>query len=164
MKIIAAISLDGAIGHDNEMIWNVKEDLQHFKNHTTNNVCVVGGVTYRNLPNAALKNREYIVLSNGENVARDASHKVVNNINELKKEVEKVTDKDVYIIGGSGIYEALLNLGEEAYITWINKMYPEANKRFPIERLFNDFKMIEDKGWTKDSNGISYKFTKYKRG
>lgn len=189
MKLIAAVSLDGAIGHNNELLWNLPEDLQRYKEKTLGNICIVGINTYNFLPIKALKGRVHVVISGDYgDIMRgiDAPDETQPRFNLKTKEiidtnaevwnrstlrealdlVEEIRDDDqeIYVIGGERLYESMIDLVDEAEITWINKIYPQANKWFPIHKLFNNFDMVEDTNYFKSkNNGLMYKFTKYKR-
>lgn len=186
LKIISAVSIDGAIGNDNDLLWYVPEDFKRYKEKTTGNICIVGLNTYKNLPLKALEKRTTIVVSGDygdESLFIDAPeekqdryslinkkilglcvynrstiNEALTTANEIKKE-----NQEIYIIGGSQLYKSMIDLCNEAEITWINKLYPEANKRFPIDKLFNDFEIYEDTSWVKSKSGLKYKFTNYKR-
>jgi len=165
MKIIAAISLDGAIGNDNKLLWHLPEDLKRFKEKTIGNYLIVGKNTFENLPDKALEERTFFVLSdidistNKNNVYYFTDkNKLLNTINSIN-----LKNNEIYVIGGSQIYEEFIDLCNEADITWINNIYPTANKRFPINKLFNDFEIVDDSKWNKSINKINYKYTSYKR-
>lgn len=169
MKIIAAISIDGAIGQDNSLLWKLSEDLKRYKEKTMGNILIVGRKTYDSLPLGALKGRTHIVIKHDNGSHIDAPEgcdvhcvysveEAINRANELREE-----EQEVYVIGGSQIYNMFLDRCDEAEITWINKMYPQANKKFPIEKLFEKYEITGDSSWVKSDNGISYKFTNYKR-
>jgi len=189
MILIAAISLDGAIGHDDELLWHIPEDLKQYKEKTLGNICIVGVTTYDFLPLYALKGRTHIVISGnygGDKMRSiDAPDETQPRFNLKTKEVidtnaevwnrstlkeaidlaEEIRGEDqkIYVIGGARIYESMIDLVDEAHITWINKLYPTANKRFPIDKLFNDFEITGDQNYVKSKSGLSYKFTYYER-
>jgi dihydrofolate reductase len=165
MKLIAAISLDGAIGHDNDLLWHLPEDLKRFKEKTLNNYLIVGKTTFENLPDKVLEERTLFVLSD---VDISINKNNVYCFTDKEKLIEAVKaidldDVNVYVIGGSQIYEEFIDLCDEAYITWVNNIYPSANKRFPINKLFNDFEIVNDSSWAKSKSVLNYKYTDYKR-
>jgi len=169
LKLIAAVSLDGAIGNNNELIWNVPEDLQRYKKRTSGNVVIVGLNTFMGMPKQAFANRTAIVVCGIINEA------TLDSLQSLKVYpvsypedaialAEKIAgDREVFVIGGEMIYAEMIDNVNEAEITWINKTYPEANKRFPIDKLFNDFEIVGDQDYLKSIEDLMYKFTYYKR-
>ena len=52
MKIIShlvAVSNELVIGVDNDLPWNLKDDLAHFKKYTLNKVIIMGRKTYESI-------------------------------------------------------------------------------------------------------------------
>lgn len=165
IKLISAVSIDGAIGNDDELLWHISEDLKRYKEKTLGNVLIIGLNTFMSLPIQALKNRTHIIVcGNSMDITKVEGSDVIA-VNLISEAVEKANqirdDKDVYVIGGSMIYESMINLCDELEITWVNRKYPSANKRFPIEK-FNNFNLISDEPWRSNGN-LEYKFSYYKK-
>ncbi len=168
MKLIAisAVSVDGVIGIDDKIPWYIPEDFTHFKNTTMGHILIVGRATYLGLPPKALLGREYIVLSGSKYINDHNIHKyqfssidtILSLIYNVNCDLEKV-----YVAGGSSIYDLLIDSCDEAIITWVDKTYPDGNKRFPIVKLFTNFEATNDSDWKKSILGDSYKIIKYKR-
>lgn len=168
IKLIAAVSIDGAIGNDEKMLWKIPEDLQRYKKLTTGNILIVGRKTYEGLPKVALKGRTHIVVSKTGivNAPADCEVYVSKSIEEAFKKAQELegSERDIYVIGGSNIYEQTIQRCSSVEITWINNIYTEANKRFPITSLFENFSIENDSGWNKNKeSNLSYKFTTYKK-
>lgn len=170
LKLIAAVSLDGAIGNDRELLWKIPEDLQRYKEKTIGNICIVGLKTYENLPTEALLNRSHIVIKYDDGKYIDAppntdvytTHSIKESIKKAKK-LKGKSNKEIYVIGGAEIYNQFIDLCDEAEITWINKSFPKANKRFPLDKLFDNFKITGDQNWTISIRDLMYKFTNYEK-
>lgn len=170
MKLLAAVSIDGAIGNDDKLLWHIPEDFKRYKERTIGNICIVGFNTYESLPIEALKNRTHIVVSGNygdkmrgidapENTQpryRSTLKEAIDTANKIKKE-----GQEIFIIGGAQLYESSIDLCDVAEITWVNKTFPKANKRFPIDKLFKNFGIIGDSNWLKSECGLMYKFTRY---
>ena len=65
MKIIShlvAVSNDLVIGVDNDLPWNLKDDLAHFKKYTLNKIIIMGRKTYESI-GRPLPNRINYVIS-----------------------------------------------------------------------------------------------------
>jgi len=176
LKLIAAISVDGAIGNDNALLWYIKEDFKHYKQLTVGNICIVGLNTYFTLPHLALQRRTHIVVTGGDPRAMDIPPNIsltsnVYTAETLEDAIIKaeafafLTDRKVYFIGGAQLYNDVMekSLADELEITWINKLYPDANKRFPIQKIFDNYTLVEDSDWSKSISGYLYKFCKYKK-
>ncbi|MGL4907777.1 MAG: dihydrofolate reductase, partial [Bacteroidales bacterium] len=60
--MIAAVAKNLAIGKNNELLWHLSEDLQHFKQITSGNTVIMGRKTFESI-GKALPNRHNFVLS-----------------------------------------------------------------------------------------------------
>jgi len=168
MKLIcvAAVSIDGVIGVGDKIPWFIPEDFSHFRKTTIGNVLIVGRNTYLGLPKKALEGREYIVLSTGEYINDHNLNKyqfrsldtILSLIYNVNCDLEKI-----YVVGGSSIYDLLIDSCDEAIITWVNKSYPDGDKRFPIDKLFTNFDAVDEQDWQRSATGSLYKITRYEK-
>ena len=164
MKIIliSAVSLDGVIGIDNEMPWRIPEDFKHFRNTTMGHTLIVGSNTFKTLPPKAHEGRNFIILTNHINPDLDTNKYIqVSGIDNVIKYLSDNDLGDVYVIGGENVYEQFYDYADEAIITWVNKLYPNGNKKFSVGTLFNDFFETTTTDWMKSKTGLSYKITNY---
>ena len=60
---VVALSNNNVIGVNNDLPWNLKKDLAHFKNYTTNKIILMGRKTYESI-GRPLPNRINFVVSN----------------------------------------------------------------------------------------------------
>lgn len=164
--IIAAVSIDGVIGVDNEIPWRIPEDFKHFRNTTMGQMLLVGYNTYKTLPPKAFEGREYIVIC-GDNPILDISPDIYH-FRDLKTTLELIFDpktdlEKIFVAGGAMVYDSLIERCDECIITWVKKSIPNGNKYFPINKLFAYF--VEDKtdDWQMSKSGDEYKITLYKR-
>ena len=165
--IIAAVSVDGVIGIGEDIPWRIPEDFKHFKKTTMGNMLLVGATTFKTLPPQAHEGREFIILNNGERfknleTIQYYQFSELDTVLTLLNHENVLLDK-VFVIGGASIYSALIDYCDDAIITWVNKTYPEGDKRFPIDKLFANFDEYSDQDWQKSKSGPSYKITYYKR-
>jgi len=164
--IIAAVSVDGIIGIDNEIPWRIPEDFKHFRNTTMGNMLLIGYNTYKMLPAKAFEGREYIVLTGGnpiEDISPFIYHfKDLDMIFSVLDSHNLDFDK-IFVAGGEMIYNSLIDYCDEAIITWVNLNIPNGNKRFPIVNLFANFEVYSDQNWQTSKTGTQYKITFYKR-
>jgi len=163
---IAAVSLDGVIGIDNEIPWRIPEDFKHFRNTTIGNMLIVGYNTYLSLPPKAFEGRDYIVLNGGNSFKHDIPNiyqfSTLNIVLDLING-DNIKPEKIFVAGGAMVYDALIDYCDEAIITWVNKSYPNGNKMFPIDKLFANFEVYDDQDWQRSVTGILYKITKYKK-
>jgi len=165
--IIAAVSVDGVIGIGDNIPWRIPEDFKHFRETTIGNMLLVGATTFKTLPPKAHEDREFIVLNGGDYIQELPSKgyyqfKRLDVVLELLGNGRNDFDK-IYVIGGASIYEQLIDYCDEAIITWVNKTYPEGDKRFPVIKLINDFTITGETVWMKSKTDYVFKHVNYKR-
>lgn len=117
MKLIVAVSRNWGIGRENSLLFNLKEDMKHFKKMTTGKVVVMGKNTYLSLPVRPLKDRINIVLSK---TALMEECITVRSLNELFDIISQFSGDDVFIIGGASIYRTLLPYCDTAFVTKVD--------------------------------------------
>ena len=164
--LIAAVSVDGVIGIDENIPWRIPEDFKHFRETTMGNMLLVGATTFKTLPPKAHEGREFIILNSGERIETEQhgyyQFSKLDVVLDLIHHPNVLLDK-VFVIGGASIYDLLIDYCDDAIITWVNKTYPKGNKRFPIDKLFATFDEYSDQDWQKSKSGLSYKVTYYQR-
>ena len=60
---VVALSNNNVIGVDNNLPWNLKTDLIHFKNYTTNKIIVMGRKTYESIGKPLPNRLNFIAVS-----------------------------------------------------------------------------------------------------
>ena len=126
LSIIVAMSSNRVIGVNNSLPWHLSEDLKHFKTLTTGHTIIMGRKTYESI-GKPLPNRRNIVISRNLN-AFYGGVEVVHSLEDAFSTSSNV--EEVFIIGGSNIYEQSLHLVEHLYITEIKKAF-EGDAFFP---------------------------------
>ncbi len=131
VTIIAAIAQNYVIGKDNDLIWDLPDDMQFFKDKTKGRTVIMGRKNYESIPPKyrPLPNRRNIIVS--RTTGYDAPNcEVVNSIEE-SLELAK-NDKEVFIIGGGQIYSLALEKGlvDKMYITEIDADF-DGDAHFP---------------------------------
>jgi len=165
LKLIAAVALNGAIGIDNKMPWSVKEDIDRLKEMTAGKVVILGRKTAEFLPKSFIADRTFIVITSSSNLELNGDFHLVTSPAEALKLAQVMShNTEAYVLGGQQIYLQMINLCDEAYITWINAMYPDADAFFPIGDLNFGFDAgNDDTGWQRSEDGKLYKFITYFR-
>jgi dihydrofolate reductase len=150
INIIVASSKNRVIGKDNQLPWNLPEDLKHFKKLTTGNVVVMGRKTHQSI-GKPLPNRLNVILSRdtkwynplGDNCV------VCYSIEEV---LERFKYRDLFVIGGSEIYNQFLKYANKIYLTHIDKDF-EGDSYFP--ELSDNWILTK----TEPMDNAEYKFT-----
>lgn len=111
----------------NKIPWHFSEDLKFFNKITINQVCIMGSTTAKDL-GKPLRNRINIVISSNDN-CKDLSNDfiIVRNIENALTLANNYAnpDKEIFIVGGSRLYNELLNDPNlnKIYYTHINQSF-----------------------------------------
>ena len=131
--MILAVGINGELGADNKLLWNLPKDLQIFKEKTEGGIVIMGKNTFTSIPfDNGLPDRENWVLSSTmeehhpcDNViVFDNTEDMLHNMNLLK---ETGDNRDVWIIGGASIYRQFESLVEEIHITKVLHKFSQAD-------------------------------------
>jgi len=161
MNIIVAVDNNWAIGHKDKLLVSIPNDHKNFRNETSGKVVVFGRKTLETFPGKSpLKNRKNIVLSTNKNF-KLGDTTVVHSIEELLEELKQYPSEDIYIIGGTSIYEQMLPYCNVAHVTKIEHEYA-ADSYFPNLDKLPEWKITEDSDEQTYFN-LEYYFLKYER-
>lgn|SRR5574344_1510294 len=127
INIIAAVAKNRAIGYKNKLIYWLPNDLKRFKALTTGHTIIMGRHTFESLPKGALPNRRNIVLSRTQKEFPGCDTYL--SLEDALKHCSQ--DEDIYIIGGSSVYEQALHLADRLCLTEVDDIPTEADAFFP---------------------------------
>ena len=127
ITLVAAIASNNVIGKENSLPWNIPEDLKRFKQMTSGNTILMGRKTFDSI-GRPLPNRQNIVMTKDENFKKEGI-KVINDFDEAL-ELIKESNEDIFVIGGSKIYELFEPVANSLAITRILKDF-EGDAFFP---------------------------------
>ena len=147
---VVALSNNNVIGVDNDLPWNLKTDLSHFKKYTTNKIIVMGRKTYESI-GRPLPNRVNYIVSNTIKDLDGAS--IFKSTEEALESAKEVCDKDdnydeIVIIGGGYLFRDTLSISNKLVLTNVDcdiegdVFYPEIN--------LDEWKEIKSENFKKD--------------
>ena len=96
---VVALSNNRVIGKDNDLPWNLKTDLKHFREYTTNKILIMGRKTFESI-GRPLPNRTNIIVSKtiqsieGAEVFSDLN----SALNKAKENCETLDKNEIVII------------------------------------------------------------------
>jgi len=130
LNMILITDIDCGLSKDNKIPWYFTDDLKYFNKITSNNICIMGSTTAKDL-GKSLKNRINIVISSNDeckDLGKDGNDFIITrSFEESLKEAKKhiYDDNEVFIIGGSRLYNEALksNLVNKIYYNQINKSF-----------------------------------------
>ncbi len=121
IALIAAVAKNNCIGKNNQLPWNIPEDLQHFQKLTTGKTVLMGRKTFESIFNylgKPLPKRKNLVITSNANFLAPQGVEIFPNI---KMALDNYKNEDIFIIGGATIYEQTIKLADTLYITHIDK-------------------------------------------
>lgn len=155
VSLIVCHAEQNVIGFKNKMPWHLPNDLKHVKKLTQGNTIVMGRKTFDSL-GRPLPNRRNVVLTRN----RDFDAEGIDVIHEVAdiKELEG----EVFIFGGSGVYNQTMDLVDEMHITRIHET-------FGGDTFFPDYDESEwelvssEEGIIDDKNRYPHEFLHFRR-
>lgn len=175
INIIAAFSTkDFAIGKQNELPWDIPEDLQHFSSLTKGSIVVMGRKTYESIPDIKrpLKNRINIVLTSAANAFIPKQHLQDTQLYYVSNEIEldgllnnlqKTTQKQVFVIGGERLYSKYMGVANTIYATLIDKKVEAPDRFFPLDNFGMYSIHSYSPMFTSDNEKCTFRHVVYKR-
>ena len=146
------------IGLNNKMPWHLPADLQHFKSVTMNHPIIMGRKTYESI-GRPLPGRRNLVISRQPELEIEGVE-IYQSINEALISCNGLTD--VMIIGGSSIYEQMLEYADRLYLTYI-ELETTGDAFFPDWKIY-DWKEVERQTFEPDEkNPYTYSFVTLER-
>ena len=129
ISIIVAKGNKNEIGKNNKLLCNLPEDMKHFKELTTGKTVIMGRKTYESI-GRLLPNRMNVVVSSSMKDPHIPNLKVFRSLDEVYSHYQRYSG-EVFVIGGSSVYEYFKDKCDKLYITEINDVYPDADSFFP---------------------------------
>ena len=156
ITLIAAIGKNRELGKNNDLIWDIPEDLKFFRENTDGKYIVMGLNTFNSLPKL-LSNRKHIVLTHRD-IELDPSVIIFNSIEELLVFIDGI-DEEVMIIGGAMIYSQMIKYANKMLLTEIDDSM-DADVYFPKFSLDDwEYELISEHNY----DNINYSHVLYKR-
>lgn len=125
ITLIAAIGRNNEIGLNNTLLWNIPEDMKHFKAYTLGKVVIMGRKTFSSIGNKSLPGRKCIVISTQD----------LHGLAIRAKSVQEALSIDrcypeIVVIGGASVYNQAIVLADKLVITHVDTDF-KADVFFP---------------------------------
>ena len=157
--LIAAVAKNLAIGYKNELIYHIKSDMKRFKEITTGHTVIMGKNTFLSLRCKPLFNRRNIVLS--KTLKAVDGYEVYPSLEDAISQCDK--NEDIYIIGGSNVYNEAIKIADRLYLTEIDDIPDHADTFFPS---YEDWEEVSREDHIETCNEhvyYKYSFVEYAR-
>ena len=157
ISLIAALSENRVIGKDNRVPWRIPADLQRLKSLTLGKTVILGRksydsmVSYYSKSGREMPGKTYIVIT------RDSAYNPIRSqdivVHSVEEAIEKANGEEVFVIGGSQIFEQVLPSADRLYLTVVHTKL-EGDAYFPDYSAFSKVISQEDR----ESDGYKYTF------
>ncbi len=120
ISLVVARSENAVIGKDGRIPWHIPQDFAHFKELTYGHPIIMGRNTFESI-GRPLPGRTSIVITRQADYAKEG----VTVVHSLKDAIElaKTLDDEIFIIGGSQIYEQSFDFADEIVVSEIPGEY-----------------------------------------
>lgn len=108
------------VGHNKSLPWKLPNDMSHFKQTTTGKSVLMGRLTYESI-GKQLPNRNNIILTSNKNLHIENVICVYSIYSILS--LFQFSHNELFIVGGSSIYEQFLPYANKLYITHIDSAF-----------------------------------------
>ena len=167
MKIIShlvAVSNDLVIGVDNDLPWNLKDDLAHFKKYTLNKIIIMGRKTFESIGRPLPKRINYVISRTVKQI--DGAY-VFDNLEDAMVAAEKHNNdmgivNEIVIIGGGYLFKETLPVMNKLVITKVD-CNVLGDIYYPKVEMEN-WKLVNSESYSKNSdNDYDFKIEEYEK-
>ncbi|HXD28837.1 MAG TPA: dihydrofolate reductase [Arthrobacter sp.] len=167
--MIWAQTVDGVIGHEGAMPWNLPEDMAHFKQTTMGHPVIMGRRTWASIPPRfrPFSGRTTIVLTSDSATAEEAASAGAGVVHSLQEGLDAARSapgaEEIWICGGGEVYAAYEPLADTAVVTVINT---DATGDTRAPHLSAGWKLAlrePSEGWLTAANGTEYRHELWER-
>jgi dihydrofolate reductase len=168
LALIAVVSRNGVIGHANDLLWRLPEDMQFFRRTTSGHPVIMGRKTWESIPIKfrPLPGRTNIVMTRQADW-HDEGAVAVHTLEEaLEAALESVSANPhgirAFVIGGAQLYALALPHADELLLTEIDRDF-EGEARFPDWSSNHFVETAREKHHAAPPNDFDFAFVSYRR-
>ena len=162
LSLVVAASTNNAIGKDNQLLWNLPNDLKFFKNVTWAMPVAMGRKSFDSLGGKPLNGRLNIVITRQKDFNAEGIT-VVHNLQDAIFLAQQHDYKELMILGGGEIYKQSIDKADKIYITRVHAVFEDADTFFP-EIDTDKWKLISNQDFFIDErHAYDYSFQLWER-
>lgn len=161
ISLLVAMGQKQIIGSDNGMPWHLPNDLQFFKKLTTGHTIVMGRKTFDSIGKALPKRQNYVITSQSAQKFPEGVN-VLHDLEMVKNWNEQNHAEELFVIGGSVIFEQVMDIADRMYITFIDHTF-DGDTNFPIFTMDEWVLTSNIAGEKDEKNPYDYYFLQYDR-
>jgi dihydrofolate reductase len=165
LSIISAIGKNNELGLNNQLLWDLPRDMQHFRATTSGHPVIMGRKTFESI-GRPLPNRRNVVITRDVSYAKEGVevvHSLPEAIDLFKYDVNPLPNgEEVFVIGGAEIYKQAMDHADRLYITHVDSEY-EADAFFPTisPNFWNEVSRARHE--SDEENNVAMDFVLYER-
>ncbi|WP_295121444.1 dihydrofolate reductase [uncultured Chitinophaga sp.] len=160
VSIIVAASENNVIGINNQLPWNLPNDLKYFKNTTWGMPIIMGRKTFDSV-GKPLKGRQNIVITRQQDYAPEGVD-VVSSISAAVDKAKTYDVNEIFITGGTEIFIQSFPLVNRIYITRVHAQV-EGDAFFPEINAGEWTKVKADRHEADEKHAYAYTFEVWER-
>ena len=149
-----------ALGKNNQLLWHLPADLEHFKNATKGHPIIMGSKTWDSLPIKPLPGRSNIVLSRSGAHTGGHGFDVATADDALALAKTLPGNEQIFIVGGGQIYSLFLPFCTHLDLTRIDEPAGTVADTF-FPEFADAFTEVSRTKHT--DNGMHFAFTRWER-
>jgi len=159
ISLLVAMDQNRIIGKDNQLPWHLPEDLSYFKKVTMGHPIIMGRKTFESI-GRVLPGRQNVIVTRNLHFSHDGCI-VLHSIEEVKAFAD-TANGEVFVIGGSEIFQEILPYADRLYITKIEHTF-SGDAYFPDFNEADWMLISSEKGPKNEKNPYDYYFQVYER-
>lgn len=165
ISLIVAADQNNAIGFENKLLCNLKDDMRHFVNTTKNKPIIMGRTTFESIGSKPLKDRFNIVLTrtpidliiHHTDLLEEYENLVFETFEYAKFITEQSPDAELVVIGGEQVYKLFLPYADRIYLTRIHNKFKDVDAYFPKLDM-SEWEVTQEKQYLADKDN-DYQFS-----
>lgn len=161
VALIAAVTRNGVIGHDQQLVWRDPQDARHFRDTTMGFPVVMGRKTWESVPPKyrPLPGRHNIVVTRNPAWHADGASRTASLHEALALALAHGASK-VFVLGGGELYAQALPLVDELVLTEVAIDLPGDTRFVKWDSAqFSETSRVEHT----DAHGTPFAFVTYQR-
>jgi dihydrofolate reductase len=160
ISFVVAAANNNVIGKDNQLVWNLPNDMKFFKNITWGMPVVMGRKSYDSL-GKPLAGRKNIILTRQDGWHAEGTV-AVKTIEDAMYIVKEMDVKEMMVIGGGEIFRMMWNKAKRIYLTRVDGE-PEGDTYLPAIHP-DEWKLVSKKDHEADEkHKYNYSFQIWER-
>ena len=163
MIAIAAVDENWGIGYEGDLLVSLPEDQKGvFRKYTAGNTVVFGRKTLQTFPGERLLPKRVNIILTRNPLFEKEGAVILHDKEDLRKYEQEHPEEKIFLIGGETVYKTMLDLCDEAIITYIHKQFT-ADAFFPNLDEDDEGKLVEEEPQVMSEVGIAFNVRHYRR-